>query len=152
MSTSITTDEDLELWSLFRQVNHAILRARNKELRPLGISSMQSAVLRRMVIKKAPMTITEISESLLREPHSVSYLLNRMERKGLVEIIRDPQGKKQITAAITEKGEKAYQDGNKLYVVGSTFSSLSPKERGNLKSYLKKLRQRLFHDITKRAL
>lgn len=77
-------DQDYELWVLLHQPRDAVFKAREKELSPYGISTMQAAVLFIILAIGNEATPTEISRWLLREPHSVSNLLSRMEKEGLV--------------------------------------------------------------------
>ena len=105
METNVATDQDYELWVLLHQACSPMARARDDELGPVGISRMQAAVLFIVRAITAPATPAEVSRWLFREPHTVSGLLNRMEKHGLVRKIKDLGRKNMIRIVITEKGE-----------------------------------------------
>jgi DNA-binding MarR family transcriptional regulator len=140
MQTNVATDPDYELWYLFHQTSDAMGRARENELRQIGISRMQRAVLFIVKAVKVPATPAEISRWLFREPHTVSGLLNRMEKQGLVRKVKDLERKNLIRVVITEKGEEAYNRSRETKVVHKILSCLSPKKKDNLRAYLKRLR------------
>jgi len=54
-------------------------------------------------------TPSEISRWLLREPHSTSGLITRMEKDGLVTKVDDLERKNMLRVAMTEKGREAYE-------------------------------------------
>ena len=73
-----------ELWVLLRRASLVILKVRNKELRQFGISSSEAAVLVAVNDLDNAATPSNISKHLLREAHSVSSLITRMETEGLL--------------------------------------------------------------------
>jgi DNA-binding MarR family transcriptional regulator len=147
MKTSVTTDRDYELWVLLHQASDAVGRARDDELRPAGISMIQAGVLFIVKTAKAPVTPAEISRWLFREPHTVSGLLNRMQKQGLITKTKDLERKNLIRVTLTEKGEKAYKKSRQMKVVPKILSRLSQNERDNLRAYLEKLRSKAFKEL-----
>ena len=148
MQTNVATDQDYELWVLLHQACDAIVRARENELRrQVGISAMQAAVLFTVKTLKVPATPAEISRWLFREPHSVSGLLNRMEKDGLVRKVKDLERNNLIRVAITEKGEEAYRRSREMKAVRNIMSSLSEKKKQNIRGYLETLRNRALREL-----
>ncbi len=147
METNVATDGDFKLWVLLRQTCDAMIRARQNALRQIGISSRQAAVLSIVKAVTVPTTPAEISRWLFRQPHTVSGLLNRMEKQGLVRKVNDLERKNMIRIVITEKGEQAYQWSKRMKVIPNILSCLSPKERDNLGTYLKALRNKALEEI-----
>ena len=84
MKNSLSDKELYKIWSLLGRGSHLILRARNKELKQYGISAIEAAVL--IVVKDIAnkATISDISRKRLRKSHTISSLVTRMERKGLL--------------------------------------------------------------------
>lgn len=142
MGTSVVIDRDYELWVLLHQACDAMNRARANELRQVGISGAQAAVLFIVKAMKVPATPGEISRWLFREPHTVSGLLDRMEKQGLVRKVKDLERKTLVRVVITERGEEAYRRSTQMKVIHKTLSCLSPKERDNLRAYAKTLRNK----------
>ena len=147
MGTNVAIDRDYELWVLLHQACDAMIRTRENALRPAGITRIQAAVLFIVKAVKVPATPAEISRWLFREPHTVSGLLDRMEKRGLVRKVNDLERKNLIRVEITEKGEEAYRRSKELKVIRKTLSRLSPKERDNLRAYVKTLRDDALQEL-----
>ena len=147
METSVAPDQLCELSVLLFQANDTLLRARDNELRQFGISVRQAAVLFTVKAVKGPATPAEISRWLFREPHTVSGLLNRMEKQGLVRKVKNLERKNLIRVVLTEKGEEAYQQARESKVIRKILSCLSLKERNNLGTYLDKLRNKALGEL-----
>ena len=147
MGTSAVIDRDYELWVLLHQACDAMNRARENELRQVGISGAQAVVL--FVVKSlgAKATPTEISRCLLRKIHTVSGILNRMEKKRLLRKTKDLPRKNSVRASLTEKGEQAYYQSTKIESISGIMSSLSEQERQQLSSCLKTLRERALKQL-----
>lgn len=131
-------DEDYNLWLLLIKVSRAMSKARERELRKTGITPEQSGILYIIdnIGKKA--TLVEISRLTLREPHSVSYLVDRMEKAGLAKRVKDLSRKNMVRVAMTEKGQRAYKQAGRQ-TVHQTLSCLFEEERNQLRSYLERL-------------
>lgn len=144
-SSNETSREEYELWGLLMQLNDVMFRAMGDELRPLGLSSVQVWLMHIVkLLKRAgvPATPAEISRWMYREPHTISGLLNRMEKQGLVKCTRNTQGRRQVLAELTQKGEEVYRRQNQQRVViAKILGCLSPEERSQLRVFLERLRQ-----------
>jgi DNA-binding MarR family transcriptional regulator len=147
MKTTVVNNQDYELWVLLHQVSDAISKAREEELRQYGISMIQAGVLFIVKTAKAPVTPAEISRWLFREPHTVSGLLNRMEKQGLIKKTKDLDRKNLIRVTLTDKGEKAYQKSRQMKVVPKILNRLSQKEREAFRAQLEKLRTKSLNEI-----
>jgi len=151
--TSVVTEGYGELWAMMNQVYWAMVRATENELRPIGISMIQAAVLFLVKNAKTPATPAQLSRWLFREPHTVSGLLNRMEKQGLVRKAKDLERKNLVRVTLTEKGEEAYQRQSEMRLIRKVLSSLFPKQRDNLMTYLRTLRSRALDElVVKRQL
>ena len=89
MRNSSSVKEDFTLWVLLRQAKDAVFKATGKELSRYGISPEQAGVLSIVQSLDNKATPAEISRWLLREPHTVSGILSRMEKKGLLRKTTD---------------------------------------------------------------
>ena len=147
METNVATSRDYKLWVLLHQTHDAMFIAGDNELRQIGISKPQVSALFILKAVTVPATPAEISRWLFRQPHTVSGLLNRMEKQGLVRKVNDLERKNMIRIVITEKGEQAYQWSRRMKVIPNILSCLSPKERDNLGTYLKALRNKALEEI-----
>jgi DNA-binding MarR family transcriptional regulator len=140
-------DEDYNLWVLLHQTTDAALRARQKELDQFGVSVIEVGVLVAIQAIGKEATPSEISRRIFREPHTVSALLNRMEKKGLVRKTQDLDRKNMVRVSITEKGRQAYDKSTGRKSIYKIISSLSEEERQQLRSCLEKIRKEAFKGL-----
>lgn len=142
MDTSQLSDPIFNLWILLHQTGTAVFKAREKELSQYGITAVEATAL--FVIKAIGEQVTpaEISRWLFREHHTITALLNRMERKELITKVKVPsQGRKKVwIVSLTEKGENAYHQSTKRKSINEAISILSEHEREQLESLLTKIR------------
>ncbi len=146
MEANPNRDRDYELWGLLNQASHAMERAREDELRPLGLSMMHAAVLYVVKVSKNPVTPAHLSRVLFREPHSVSALLNRMEKQGLLRKTKDLERKNAIRVTLTERGEEACRQSREMKSLRRVLSTISPKERESLRAPLETLRDKAIEE------
>lgn len=141
-------DEDYNLWVLLHQTTDATLRARQKELDQFDVSVIEVGVLEVIQTIGEKVTPAEISRRIFREPHSVSALLNRMEKRGLLTKTQDLDRKNMVRVSITPRGRQAYDNSTRRKSIHKIISSLSEEEHQQLRSYLEKLRNKAFKELT----
>lgn len=142
-----STDKDWELWILLVQVRDAIGAARRKELLSYDIAPAQSAGLFAIQAIGEKATPAEAGRWLFRQSHSVSDLVSRMERTGLVRKVKDLERKNMVRLVLTEKGRKAYHQAAKRKSIHRIMSSLSPEEHQQLRSFLQTLRDKALVEL-----
>lgn len=140
--------QDFELFVLLTQVGNAALKLRERELRQSHLSVAQAGILRLVRAIQDKATPAEISRWTMREDHSVSGILDRMEKEGLVKRVADPNRKKGVRVALMGKGEQAYLEASKLRgTMTSIFTGLSDEERKQLRSALIKVREEALKEL-----
>lgn len=147
MQDTLFADQDFNVWVLLIHARDAIFKAREKELDKYGISTMESAVLFIVQAIGDKATPAEISRWIIREPHSVSGLLDRMEKKGLIRKTKDLDRKNLVRVSLTKKGKQAYNKSARRRSVHHIISALSEEERQQLSSYLRILRNRALKEL-----
>jgi len=140
MKAFLPKDEDYAVWILLGQTREAMYKARQRELKRYNITPRQAAILFTIETLNNDGTPAEISRRLLREPHTVSELLSRMEQRGLVARVKDLDRKNMVRIVMTEKGREAYSQSTKRDSIHRIMSSLSKRGHQELTSYLKTLR------------
>lgn len=142
MSILDEEDQDYKLWIMFLQTEMATLRAREKELAKCGISRAESFIL--FVIKAMgdQATPAEISRIVLRQPHTVSELLSRMERRGWVSKSRSQKNKSMVNLKLTKQGHALYRKTMKRESIHKIFADLSEEDRERFSYYLEHIRAR----------
>ena len=147
MKESPLDDQELSLWALFGQARLGMLKVRRRELRQLNISPNKSTVLLSLQVIGDKATPSQISRWLFREPHSISELISKMERDGLVRKIKDLDRKDQVRVVLTEKGREVYYEALKLKLIRKIMSCLSEDEQKQLRSFLLKLRDSAVNEL-----
>jgi len=140
-------DEDFNLWVLLLQARDTIFNARQKELHPYNISASQAAVLFSIQSIGDKATPAEISRWVFREPHSICEMLSRMEEKGLVRKVKDLGRKNLVRIMLTKKGHEVYRKSTRREFICKIMSSLSEKERQQLRSCLQTLRNKALKEL-----
>jgi DNA-binding MarR family transcriptional regulator len=138
--SSSTSDFDYMLWVLLEQVRDAMAKARERELGSKAISSIQASVLTSIEAIGHETTAAKISRRLIREPHSVSGLLKRTEKQGLIKLVKDLPRRNMVRVAMTKKGEAAYKHISNRSTMREIMSALSEQEKKELGNILLRLR------------
>ena len=133
---------DYDLWLSFRNTHEAIHKVRKVELRPYKLSTIESSVLVTVYKANNSATPSEISRELLKDAHSISQLLGRMEKRGLLNRIKGIPRKNMVKVSLTNKGLKAYEQSTAGERIGIIMSILNEEEKKEFRKYLDKLRDR----------
>jgi len=133
-------DLDYNLWLFLAQVRTVMLRARQMELSRYGITASQASVLFVVNALGDKAMPAEISRWLFRQSHSVSGILNRMEKQGLVRRVKDLGKKNLVRVELTEKGREVYANCTKREAMHRIMPSLSGEQRQQLIVCLENLR------------
>lgn len=140
-------DQDVKLWVLLHQTRDAAYKVTEKELRPLGLSPMEAAVMFVVNAADERATPAEISRWLFRESHSVSGLLDRMERRGLVKRNKDLQKKNLVRISLTEKAREIAESYAGPKAIHRILAALTDEQRDQLGECLQTLRDTLLADL-----
>ena len=135
-------NEDELLWGRLFLATTLVQRAREVELSRVNISLIQAMVLYALKISPEPLTPSRLAKMLCREPHSMSALIDRMEKQGLIQKKHDLSPKNLVRVVVTAKGEEAFQRQRRANAVTNITSSLTKQERETLGSCADKLRLR----------
>jgi len=135
------------LWTMLHQARDAISRLREKELHKLGISTAIAEVMFTIENIGSEATPTKISRHLLREFHSVSSILSRMEKKGFVKKVNDLKKRNTVRVYLTDKGRQVYNEAKKRESILDILSCLSEKDGQQLASSLKKIRDKAIRTL-----
>lgn len=139
-------DEYFMLWVLVAQNRDAILRARERDYSRFGISNERRAVLFIIQNNGGRATPVEIARGLFRELHSVTEMIKRMEKVGLIARSKG-SGRSKVEVTLTAKGLDVFNQSLHNETDKRIFSVLTPEERELLASYLWKLRRRVLQDL-----
>ena len=142
MKYKFAADELWDLWTMLEQVHSGVTLARDRELEKHGISTIKAAALFIIDSIGNEATPAEISRWILRRPHSVSGLLDRMEKDGLIKKTKNLAKKNLVRVTITLKGRRAYEVSLKRKTINQVLNSITAQERKDLYAVLEKLRNK----------
>jgi DNA-binding MarR family transcriptional regulator len=142
MKKSRSEDKDYNLWVILEQARTAVGTARDKELYPYKISFMKAAVLFIVDSIGSEATPAEISRWILRRSHSVSGLLERMEKDGLIKKTKDLPRRNLVRVTLTDKGKQALKESLRRESIHNVMAILSESEQEQLYSMLQRIRDR----------
>ena len=130
-------DEVYELNWLFGRTRDAIQKVRERELAKYGLSISQAALLFILAVYDEPLTPAKLARFFIREDHSVSSILKRMEAKGLVRRTKDLGKKNLVRILVTDKGREAYALSTHRESYHAIYSNLTDEQNKQLTSILK---------------
>lgn len=133
------TDSDINLYILLDQVDSIITNAVELEIKHLNMTQPQVRVLTMLSREDKPVTLEELANWTLKEFNSVSTLINRMEKKGLIKKSKK-SGDLKTYISLTEKGSDLYHHKVTERSIRLIFEKLTSPEKKRLESTLKKLR------------
>lgn len=139
--------EGYKLFFSLRITADAIHKAREQELKKYGISPQQSLALVCIYSMKNKATPAELSRWVFREPNSITILLNRMEKMGLIKKKADIKRKNIIRLSLTKKGLEAYKHAVEFQTFYKIINVLPEDKRKQLFSLLKELREEVFQEL-----
>ena len=138
----IFSNQLLNIWMLFHQTYNSILRYENKEFSKIGISAQQHAVLMAIMQTEGPVTPSQIAKLVDRNANSITLILDRMEKSGLINRIRNVDDRRSLLVSVTDKGEKILREGIGIgwNVIQDLLGELSEEELVTISDSMGKLR------------
>ena len=137
---NIDSDNSHDIWVLLDRTHFAVTRSRLLELAQFNLTKEQAQVLYVLRLFGGSATMTQIASFTLRQRHSVSTLVNRMEKAGLVKKVKVPKDKV-FKVVMTKKGKDRYSRVTRKSLE-MVFSSLSTADKRKLTLYLNQLQKK----------
>jgi DNA-binding MarR family transcriptional regulator len=97
----------LKSWSLLHRVRDVLQRCEEERFGQYGITPEQYGVLVTIKYVGQSARITDIARWSSRSPNSVSMIVDRMVKVGLVKRLRDKRDRRVVFVSVAPKGEKA---------------------------------------------
>ena len=135
MENTLVLDEYYRLWLLLSQTRSAIFKVRHKKVGRY-LHPNQAAALVSVWVLQGQVTPAMLSRRLFLEPHTVSELIMRMEKKGLVSKNRDSERGNVVRISITDKGRQVCMQAMGQNLIREIISVLSDEQRVQLRSCL----------------
>jgi DNA-binding MarR family transcriptional regulator len=142
----VPIDPEFQLWRILDHTRFMIGRAREKELAQFGLTPEQSHVLDILIARGGSVTINEIVEITQRQHHSISTLVARMSRQGLISKRKNSTDLRKWDVFITSKGEQVFKDLTRDSI-HRIVSCLPEQERKTFKHGLLCLLKRAYEEL-----
>jgi DNA-binding MarR family transcriptional regulator len=129
-------------WQSLYQAYNAVFKAQESALIPQGISLPQLQLLGLLARERRPLTITQLAKWMVKEPNSLTGLVDRTEAKGWVHTHGDPKDRRKRLVEFTNAGVKKFQEASAVAneAGDKLFSALSASEKAQLKASCEKVR------------
>lgn len=139
-SQTVSISEFYDLWVMLARTTDALQCIRQNQLRQFGVSPEQLATLYAIISLSQSgeevVSIAEISRLTFRQPHTVSEMIARLERMGLVTRTKISPNHNLVSISVTEEGYDIWSKAHDERFSKKIFSSLSKAKRERLYGYL----------------
>ena len=132
----------LRLWRGLYQTYTLLKQCEDQIIGEHGLTTEQYAILVAISYLGEPARITDIAQWLERSTNSISMIVDRMVKAGLVIRRRDTHDRRVVYVSFSSKGENALKPSSQgmFEAVQEHMSELSEKDRNTLLSLLTTLR------------
>jgi DNA-binding MarR family transcriptional regulator len=133
---------DLRFWFLIHRTRDAFRICEDEIFREHGLTTEQYAVLVSMKYLGNPTRPTDIARWVERSTNSISIIIERMVKAGLIKRVRDRCDRRVVQLTITGKGENTLRPATLagLEFVHKVLSPLSREDRHTLVALLETLK------------
>lgn len=154
----MTTNHELEdlsvnLWRAIYQTYTRFKNGVDQILREHGLTMEQYLVLVTIKYRDAPVRITDVAHWLERSTNSVTMIVDRMVKAGLLRRVRDRRDRRTVNVFLTSKAENALEPANPAFwsFMQMGMSPLSYKDKNTFASLLKTINHNLLEYLNPRA-
>ena len=139
-------DPQLSAWLLLHQTYNMVVKIEDTVLARIGISNQKYAALIAMKYIEGPVTPSDIAHWLDRNTNTITTLVDRMEKNGLVKRQRNMHDRRSVRLVMTKKGKETLEAATKIgwQVVQDVLGELSEDELRRLSQMLEMVRCRAF--------
>ena len=141
-----TTYQKMLPWVLITELYWLTYKLLERRLYSLGVSVSQSRVMTVLYYSTEPVKPSSIATLLFQETQSITGILHRIETRGWVRRLPDPNDRRAIGLELTDAGreltDKVIDMSEVLY--DEVFGVLTAAERRSVENALRKLRSHGF--------
>jgi len=139
MKTNLESEITIvRLWRQVYQTYTLLKKCEDQILEEYGLTTEQYAVLGAIDYFVGPTKVTDIAQWLERSTNSISMIVDRMVKAGLVRRVRSTADRRVVRVVNTSKGENALKPATRasLEAIRKILLSLSYEDRSTLISLL----------------
>jgi DNA-binding MarR family transcriptional regulator len=121
----------LRLWFLSHRTHELLRRCEDQVYGEYNLTTEQYTMLAIIKYLDDPVRITDVARWSGRSTNSVSMIIDRMVKAGLVRRVRDRKDRRTVFVTITSKAENALKPATRagLELIQEILSPLSPEDR-----------------------
>jgi DNA-binding MarR family transcriptional regulator len=133
-------------WVLLRQVPNLVSRCEDQVFSKHGLTTERHAVLMAIKHLDGPVRPTDVARWLDLSVNSVSMIIDRMVKAGLVKRVRDRKDRRTVFLTVTDKADKAYVLASVAgwELIQEILGPLSDKDKRTLIKLLETLRDKTY--------
>jgi DNA-binding MarR family transcriptional regulator len=137
---------DKGAWMLLRQAHNLVLKCEDRVFNEHELTTEQHAVLMAIKHIDGPVRPTDVARWLDRSVNSVSMIVDRMVKAGLLRRVRDRKDRRTVFLTVTSKAEKAYVLATVAgwELIQEILSPLSDKDKRTFIRLLETLRDKTY--------
>ena len=130
----------LKLFVVLTRALDAVRKSIEKEIRTYGLNPTEFAVLE-LLYNKGEQSAQKIGEKVLIASSSITYVVDKLEKKDLILRTPCPEDRRIIHVSITDEGRKMMDEIFPIHTQGvqRILEGLDTKEKEEMISQLKKL-------------
>lgn len=131
---------DLRLFRVWMKATKAATETIQRDIQSYNIS-MENFITLELLYSKGPQTVQRISELLSIPSGSITYVINKLEKKELVERKQHSEDKRAYLIALTDQGKTLFDEIFPKHVdlISRSLSFVTTDEKEQLINLLKKI-------------
>lgn len=131
---------DLRLFRVWQKANMALTKNIHRDIEGYNLN-LEYFMILELLYSKGPHPVQKISETLSIPSGSITYVVNKLEKLGLVERRSNPNDGRAFHVVLTEKGEALFNEIFPKHVatISENLSFISNEEKELLIELLKKI-------------
>lgn len=140
ISYGVEADRALSLWVVIHRAFAALQKAAAVDIRSRGFNPTEWGVLE-YLYHKGTQPLAQVGREVLITSGSVTYVIDKLETRGLIQRIPCTSDRRMIYAALTEKGRElvAREFPGHAETIRRLMAPLTAEEQELLKSLMKRL-------------
>lgn len=140
MANTKNIEESLKFFIVLSRAHRAFNDVVNKHISTFNLNPTEFAVLE-LLYHKGPQPLQQIGGKILLASGSITYVVDKLEQKGLLERQACPNDRRVTHAQITEKGQQLIEEIFPTHQekINEIVSVLTDKEKNLITELLKKV-------------
>ena len=136
----------LRAWALYHQTYNLLYRCEEVMFSKVGLTPQKYMVLMAIRLIEEPVTVSDVAQWLDRNTNSISLIVDRMKKEGLVTRTRSLGDRRTVRLSLTQKGKEKLDQANipGWDLIQEMMSPLSEKDLNTFAGLLETIREKAF--------